>query len=464
MGGTFASLMSPLSALRYSSTALDTASVNIANASTAGYTRRVVDAVSVGAAPQVSMWSRPAGHVGGVEVTGVRRSVDLLLDARVRHEHSLQSFLDLRASVLDRLEAGLGEPGDNGVAALMSDLDAAWHDLANNPGGDAARSQVLDRAATLADGLRARARSSATEAADQRSALLALVAEVNTVAEELAATNGKIVAAQQSGVDANDLLDRRDLLALRLSELTGAQGTVRPDGAMDVRVQGVSLVDGRNAGRLTVASGVTPTGEGDGSPVSLQVDLGGTTTPVPTVSGGRVGAVVELLDVTIPAFDTALAEVARMLADDVNAAHQAGYDLDGNPGLALFTYDPADPAGTLAVAITDTRQVAASATPGGTLNGDNALAIADLRGAETTYQRLVNDFGTEVAAAGRLASTQAVLTTQVDRSREQLTGVSYDEEMVAMVAAQRTYEAAARMMTVLDSVLDTLINRTGLVR
>lgn len=464
MAGTFASLMSPLSALRYSSTALDTAAANIANANTVGYTRRVVDAVSVGAAPQVAMWSRPDSSVGGVEVAGVRRSTDLLLDVRVRHEHAFQAFLDRRASVLDRLEAGLGEPGDRGVAALMADLDAAWHDLANNPGGDAARSQVLDRAATLVDGLRARARTSATEAADQRSALLALVAEVNTVAEELATTNGKIITAQQAGIDANDLLDRRDLLAQRLSELTGAQGTVRSDGAMDVRLQGVSLVDGRTAGRLAVATGVTPTGDADGAPVSLAVTLGATTTTVPAGGTGTVGAVVELLDVTLPAFDTALSEVARMLADDINAAHAAGYDLDGNPGVALFTYDPADPAGTLAVAITDPRLVAASATPGGTLNGENAIAIADLRGAETTYQRFVSDFGTEVAAAGRLAETQAVLTTQVDRSRQQLAGVSYDEEMVAMVAAQRTYEAAARMMTVLDSVLDTLINRTGLVR
>ena len=464
MSGSFSSLMSPLSALRYSSTALDVASANIANAQTEGYTRRVVDSVSVGAPGIAAMWSRYTSAVGGVEVVGIRRSADVLLDGRVRHEHATQAFLDQRTAILQRLESGIGEPGDDGIAAVLSDFSAAWHDLANNPGGDAARSQVLAVAATLANAVQIQARNVATEASDQRSALLALVSEVNTVAEELAATNGHIISALQSDTDANELLDRRDLLALELSELVGAQGTVRPDGAIDIRVQGVSLVDGKNAGTLSIASGVTPAGAADGSPVSLEIDLGGTTTAVPSGGSGRVGAVVELLDSTLPAYATELSDVARLLADGMNTAHQAGYDLDGNPGTPLFGYNPADPAGTLTVLLTDPRQVAASATPGGNLGGDNALAMAGLKDAEGAYQRLVNDFGTEVSASERLAATQGLLTTQVDRSREQLAGVNLDEEMVAMVAAQRTYEAAARVMTVVDSVLDTLINRTGLLR
>lgn len=464
MSGTFSSLMSPLSALRYSRTAMDVASSNIANAQTAGYTRQVVDSVSVGAPTTPTMWSRHTSSVGGVEVTGIRRSADILLDRRVRYEHGQQAFLDVRSAILRRVEAGIGEPGDHGLASVMSDLRSAWSDLANNPGGEAARSQVLAVAATLADAVQTQARNIRTEAGDQRSALLTLVSEVNTVAEELAVTNRNIVSAQQTGTNANTLMDRRDQLALRLAELTGATSTVRPDGAVDVHLQGVTLVEGRNHGVLAIDSGVTPTGEADGAAVALRIDLGGTGTAVPTVTAGRVGAVVEVLDHTLPAYATELGEVARMLADEVNAAHQAGYDLDGVPGGALLDYDPADPAGTLTVLVTDPRRLAASSNPGGDLGGDNALALADLRGADGAYQRLVNDFGTEVAAAHRLAVTQGLLTGQVDRSREQLAGVNLDEEMVSMVAAQRTYEAAARVMTVLDSVLDTLINRTGLLR
>ena len=55
-----------------------------------------------------------------------------------------------------------------------------------------------------------------------------------------------------------------------------------------------------------------------------------------------------------------------------------------------------------------------------------------------------------------------MIVAQVDGSREALSGISIDEEMVNLLAAQRAYEGAARVMTAVDSILDTLINRTGL--
>jgi len=88
--------------------------------------------------------------------------------------------------------------------------------------------------------------------------------------------------------------------------------------------------------------------------------------------------------------------------------------------------------------------------------------MASATGVEESYQRLVNGFGTEVASVRRLAANQQVLTSQVDGSREQLSGVDLDEETVSMLSAQRAYEAASRVMSTIDSVLDTLINRTGL--
>ena len=57
-----------------------------------------------------------------------------------------------------------------------------------------------------------------------------------------------------------------------------------------------------------------------------------------------------------------------------------------------------------------------------------------------------------------------MLTAQVDASRESLSGINIDEEMVNLLAAQRGYEGASRVLTTMDSMLDTLINRTGLVR
>ena len=42
-------------------------------------------------------------------------------------------------------------------------------------------------------------------------------------------------------------------------------------------------------------------------------------------------------------------------------------------------------------------------------------------------------------------------------------GVNLDEELADLVSAQRAYEASARMISAVDQMLDTLINRTGIV-
>ncbi|HEX7716332.1 MAG TPA: flagellar hook-associated protein FlgK [Marmoricola sp.] len=464
MAGTFSSLNSALTALRYNRVAMDVASGNIANAGTDGYARRRVEAESVGAPSRPAMWSRYDGAGEGVAVSGVGRMVDALLDVRARREHGNQSYLDVRQAVLERVETGIGEPGDNGVAAAIADFRAAWHDLANNPGSDAARAQVLGRAATLADAIRIQARNIDTESGDLRVRAVADVAEVNTVASDLAATNRSIAIANLNGTDAGVLLDKRDQLAMRLSELTGATTTQRPDGGFDVSVNGVPLVTGQDAGVLSIASGITATGASDGNPITFAVTDSSGTTTVPAGMTGDIGGVTDLLTTTLPAYSTGLGAVAKQLADEINTQHQAGYDAAGNPGQAFFGYNPADPAGTLSVALTAPGDVAASSLPGGVLDAANATALASVTGAEDSYQRLVNGFGTEVASVKRLAANQQVLTSQVDGSREQLSGVSLDEEMVTMLSSQRAYEAASRVMTTVDSMLDTLINRTGLVR
>lgn len=465
MSGSFASLNTALSALRYNRVAMDTASQNIANVNTQGYTRRRVESVSAGTTQPAAMWSRSDGTDGGVRITGVNRMADPFLDVRVRTEHGKQSYLDVRQAVLDRLETGIGEPGADGLSAVMAEFRQAWADLANNPDSDAARSQVLARGEALADAVHLQARNFTAEAGDQRVKLNAMVAEANTVASDLAATNKAILAAKIDGGDANGLLDRRDELALRLSQLTGGTGKVDAQGGMAFSVNGVDLVTGGFSGVVQITSGVTPAGAADGNPVAFAIahPLTGTTA-VPAGLSGEMGAVTDLLDTTIPAYLSGLGAVARTLADTVNAVHQSGYDAAGAAGGPFFGYDSADPAGSLSVAITDRAKVAADSVPGGVVEGRAADALAEVTDAESEYQRLVNGFGTAVASGRRLQTNQSLLTEQVDGSRDQLAGVNLDEEMLSLVQYQRGYEAAARVLTTVDSMLDTLINRTGLLR
>lgn len=460
MSGTLSSLNTALSALRYNRVAMDAASHNIANVSTEGFNRRRADGESMGAPTVPARWSRYEGAGAGVRMAGITRMNDALLDARSRTEHSSLSYLQLRATALARMESGVGEPGDAGVSAALADFRSAWQDVANDPAGAAARGQVLARAEALSAAFASQSANVAAETATQRLSLQGTVSEVNTLAVELAETNRALATAKLDGVDTSDLADQRDLLGQRLAQLTGGIGTVQPDGVLDVDVAGVSLVSGITAGRLEITTGVTPTGGSDGQPVTLSIVQGATTTPLVAGVRGEVGASTDLLNTTLPAYAAGLDAVARDLADTVNTTHAAGFDQDGNPGLAFFTFDPTNPAATLTVNVTN-RQVAASSLPGGALDGSTADAIGTAGSAEGAYQRLVNGFGTEVASAQRLVRTQSLLTNQVDAAREQLGGVNLDEETVAMLTAQRAYEAAARVMSVMDSVLDTLINRTG---
>src|SRR5206468_2666773 len=114
------------------------------------------------------------------------------------------------------------------------------------------------------------------------------------------------------------LLDTRDQLGLRLSELTGATSTVRPDGGFDVSVNGVALVNGATAGALQISSGVTSTGASDGNPLSFAITDSSGTTTIPAGMTGEIGGVTNLLTNVLPAYSAGLDSVAQQLADEIN--------------------------------------------------------------------------------------------------------------------------------------------------
>jgi flagellar hook-associated protein 1 len=146
-----------LSALRAQQQALDTAGHNIANANTEGYSRQRVDMVANGA-PAAPVWqSRWEGAGAGVSVVGIRRLRDDFLEARGLQEHATDAGLKRTSSILGQVESALSEPSDNGIQAALADLWSAWDDVANQPEDAASRTQLVQRAQTLAGALNATA-------------------------------------------------------------------------------------------------------------------------------------------------------------------------------------------------------------------------------------------------------------------------------------------------------------------
>ena len=123
------------------------------------------------------------------------------------------------------------------------------------------------------------------------------------------------------------------------------------------------------------------------------------------------------------------------------------------------------------MALTDPRQIAASsqAPVGGSIsldgtNADAMSSIATTAGSpDEVYQILVNGLGVAVQASNQGVTSMTSVVANADAQRESNSGVNLDEEMTNLLAYQRAYEAAGRMMSAVDSALDTLINRTGLV-
>ncbi|GAB2729243.1 flagellar hook-associated protein FlgK [Nocardioides pakistanensis] len=461
MSGTFSSFGGALSALRHNRIAMDVASSNIANANTAGYSRRTAHAQATGAPAVQALWSTWSGSAGGVETARIDRMVDPLLDKRSRLENSTLSYLDARAASLVRFETTIGEPGENGVAAALSAFKQGWHDVANNPADEAARNQLLGRAQTLQASVKAQATAVTTEWSDQRARLDAATEEANTIVRDLAALNGALQSAHMAGNDASTLLDQRDQLALRLSQLTGAQVSKTHETTMfDITLNGQPLIEGTTYKQIGFSAPPAMSGTTTDT-VIISVD--GTPIPATEPLGGEMGAARDLMNEDLPAYLAKLDTFVGQLVADVNAVHDAALDLDGAVGGAFF-----DPAGTTAeslqLVVTDARRVAAADAGKGRLDASAAGRLAVVDAGAATYRSLVTNFGVSVASDRRLADNQRVLTAQVDASRESLAGVNIDEEMVNLLAAQRAYEGASRVITALDSVLDTLINRTGLTR
>jgi flagellar hook-associated protein 1 len=432
---SFMGLQTSLRGLLAQQRALDTTGHNIANASTEGYSRQeaVLSATPALSLPAGAIQGGAGAQLGtGVEVQAYRRVRDSFLDLQFRGQAMRLGDSAQRATSLEQAELALAEPGDDGLSALLSRFWNGWGDLANAPESPAARQALVDRAKTLAGGIRdldAQLQAVATQAGGEAATLVAAGGEVDGMAREVGSLNEAIRAATVRGEAPNDLMDRRDLLLDKLSDLGQVSTQDLGDGSVRVMF---------------------------GDAAAPLVD-GATVTWPQTVSapGGRIGALLDIASPTGPVagYRTELAAFAAGLAASVNALH----------GTPFFTATAGDEAATLGVAVNASGVRAGAGTAAGA--NEIALAISGLRGGATdsAYAALVGRIGEDVRSATRQEGNARVLADAVADRRDSVAGVSLDEEMSNLIRFQRGYQASARTMSTVDEMLDVLINRTGRV-
>jgi flagellar hook-associated protein 1 FlgK len=458
MASSFGSINTALTSLYAQRRAIDVAGQNIANANTEGYTRQRVDMQSQTGSISAAMYAKTDGLGTGVGITDVTRLRDEYLENRGRTEHGNSAYLTAQSSAYTAIEDAFAEPSDTALQNQMGQMWDAWSDVANNPKDPAARSALIEQSSTVANQINDLHSTIAGQWSNNRIQLDAYANDVNTTASTVAQLNDSIVKATATGLTVNELEDRRDVAVMHLSELTGATASPRTSGAVDVIVGNSTLVSEFTARKMEV-TGAQRMEDQTVSPMTLQW----ADTKQTIAAGGTMGAMVDTMTNVMPGISSSLDAVAKNLIDTVNTAHAAGFSADGSTGLNFF--DGTD-ASTIKVAITDPDKVAYAATTA-TLDHSIADGLAATGGSTTGpdagYQAMIGQLGVASAASTRRNDIQTNVTEQADADRQSTSGVNLDEEMTNLLTYQRGYEAASRVLTTVDSMLDQLINRTGLV-
>jgi flagellar hook-associated protein 1 len=322
-------LATGLSSLRAFQRALDTTAHNIANVSTAGYSRQSVDFATRQPDAYGQNW------IGtGVNASSVRRVYDQFISQQVRTSSGSLARLEAFAAEAGRLDDLLGNTS-NGLGTTLQSFTDAINEVSSTPSSIPARQVLLAQANALTQRLQAydaRLREM-SEGVDVK--LNAEAGDINQMAQSIARLNGDIaVAVQNTGQAPNDLLDQRDLLIDQLSGKVSVSTVAEGDSSINVFIgNGQPLVLGTTASTLTTATDPI-------DPERLRLALqtpSGTVDISRSVSGGALGGLLDFRREMLDPARNELGKITLAVANQVNAQHREGMDLNGNLGNGATT-------------------------------------------------------------------------------------------------------------------------------
>lgn len=360
---------SALSGMNAAQIGLSTTQHNIANVNTPGFTRQEVQISSRAGSPF------GGGFIGqGVDVSGVRRIYDQFLSTQVLQEQAQASYLTTYYNALKQVDNLIADPAA-GAAPAMREFFSAMSSVANNPESIPARQTVLSNAQYAVNRFQAIDQRLTNISDSLNSQISGSVDSVNSYAQQIAALNGSIkrAIATGQGQQPNDLLDQRDQLVSKLNLEVKATTLRQTDGTMSVFIgSGQTLVVDEQAMSLQVVKSAIDPSKMD---IAYRNNNTSVTLQQSSLRGGNIGAYLTFRDQSLEPMRNELGRVAMGMAMGLNQQNQAGLDLRGQKGAALFN-------------------VAAPRVDTGANNQGNAAisaSIADL-GALTTsdYQLKVN--------------------------------------------------------------------------
>ncbi len=459
------------SGMAASKSAISTAGHNITNAHTDGFSRQRVETKAQ--QPEEGAGSR--ARVGrGVMVDRVSRLNDEYLEKQLRNSGREMAGLEEREFLLGHVEGIFNELDGEGLNRVVSRFFNDFRQLANEPEREALRETVRESSKALVTDFR-RLRSSSDDVVRMiDSRIDASVQDLNSLTRHLRDLNMKIAAYEVgSGPAANDLQDQRDIVLKKIASYVDVTTYQDEKGNVVVNLKGLGpLVVGPNAEQFSTArSKADDQGKVEGAlDVMSTAHAGSNVTHV--LKGGKLGALLDLRDQTMTQVTTRLDDLAFGLTKSVNEVHAKGVDRIGQPAGNYFK-DLAGPKGASEKFDLDdgiklsTDRIATAAQPDAP--GDNriALAISSLQGAKVMnggkstmddfFNSIVGDVGVIRARNRETREQQGNILRNLEKMREQISGVSLDEETANLLQYQHVYDASAKVIKVADEMLKTIL-------
>jgi flagellar hook-associated protein 1 len=226
---------------------------------------------------------------------------------------------------------------------------------------------------------------------------------------------------------------------------------------------------------LTTANGAPLVSEGQSYPLSTAI-VNGNTNVVSALgqdissalTGGSIGGMLQARDHDLPSASSALDSLAYGIASAVNTQNQAGLDATGNPGALIFNLPANAPgaASTISLATSDPNAIAAASLTEGITGGTNATALGSLANATLLngqtasqfYASFLTRLGSTVSRVSDENTTQQSSLTQLTTQQSSQSSVSLDQEAASLTQYERSYNAAARVFTIVDQLMASALN------
>jgi flagellar hook-associated protein 1 FlgK len=450
MGSLLTTLLNSANALGVFSQEFNVIQNNITNASSPGYAKQTLPL-------EARPFDPSTGLTGGVLAAPILTARSLYLEQAVRNQQQFLGSAQQTSTDLGVVQPLFDLTTAANVPSNLNTFFNGFSRLAVAPNDASARQNVIALAGQVAQSFNQDAAGITQVQANANSQTRDAVAAINGLAGQITTINQEFRSGTQASHDAG--LDAQLTAALEnLSQVANFTVIKSPDGTLNVYLGGQTpLVIGDRQFPISAdfAASQTAVRDAQGKDITSQI------------TQGSLGGLLVEHNTTLPGYLTDLNTLAQSFADSVNAALAQGVDQNGlPPATNLFTYNAVTgAASTLAVTGITSDQIAAAlpSAPGG--NG-NAIALAQLGSkaissgftATQLYGNLAARVGRDVANAQQETTRYQDSVTQAQQQRSTQTGVSLNEEATKLLQFQQAYQAAGKLITVLDTLTQTLLN------